>query len=444
MSTARGWWLAILAWTLLRPAGAEEVLTLAQARSLAQEHHPRISEARYRERSAQAAVTEADAAYYPSVVGVGTAAWADAGDTRLAAGAINNPTVFSRTAAGLQGSWMITDFGRTSNIVASARFDAEAGGDAVAQTRQEIQFEVDRTFFTLLQAQAIQRVAQEAVASRQQVVDQTSALARNQLRSQLDIGFAQEALGEARLLEFQSRDEVADGYLELSSLLSQGHLEQRPLDSPAISTDTAVEATMLIDLAMHHSPVISRLKAQREALNHLAQANGDQARPVLSVVGALGYVPTHDDHLSDTYAAAAVNLSVPLFNGFAYSARRDEASNQAKALDRQLADVSATLETDIRIAVMRLGYLREQVAMMRQISDQALLSSHLAASRFRLGSTSIIELNTAQLNQLQSDIGLIRATYDYRIQESLIDRYVGGTDVVVASARGSKPSHGVK
>jgi outer membrane protein len=46
---------------------------------------------------------------------------------------------------------------------------------------------------------------------------------------------------------------------------------------------------------------------------------------------ATGEMPEHDHTLCDNYAAAGVNISVPIFNDGVYRARRDEAALQVEA-----------------------------------------------------------------------------------------------------------------
>ena len=46
-------------------------------------------------------------------------------DSRITAGALNNPIVYNRAAGGLTVSQLITDFGRTHNLVLSAKSNAE-------------------------------------------------------------------------------------------------------------------------------------------------------------------------------------------------------------------------------------------------------------------------------------------------------------------------------
>ena len=52
------------------------------------------------------------------------------------------------------------------------------------------------------------KVAQETVAARQLLVDQITALYNNKLRSEVDVGFVDVNLSQAKLLLLQAQDQV--------------------------------------------------------------------------------------------------------------------------------------------------------------------------------------------------------------------------------------------
>ena len=132
--------------------------------------------------------------------------------TRLAAlGGLNNPTVYSRQSDGVVLNQLITDFGHTYDLTESAKFRANAASDRVAVARAIIVLEVDRTYFDVLRAQAVLRVAQETVKTRQVALDQVSVLVKNQLKSTLDESFDQVALSQAKLLLIQAQSGVQRG-----------------------------------------------------------------------------------------------------------------------------------------------------------------------------------------------------------------------------------------
>jgi hypothetical protein len=96
----------------------------AQERAL--RNHPRISVANLRALGTKEVTREARSSFFPTLTANVTAASGADDNTRLAAGALNNPSVFPRNAEGLILSQLITDFGRTADLTASAKFRAKA------------------------------------------------------------------------------------------------------------------------------------------------------------------------------------------------------------------------------------------------------------------------------------------------------------------------------
>jgi outer membrane protein TolC len=70
-------------------------------------------------------------------------------------------------AQGITLSQLITDSGRTRNLVASSRLQAQASSQTYQATRYDVLLRVNQAYFQALQAQALVKVANETVAARQ-------------------------------------------------------------------------------------------------------------------------------------------------------------------------------------------------------------------------------------------------------------------------------------
>ena len=160
--------------------------------------HPQIAAANYLALAAQEVVKETRSGYFPTANLYGTAVGANSEGTRIMAGGLNNPSVFDRAAGGLQVNQLITDFGRTANLTASSKLQAQAAEPKLELTREQVLLQVDTAYFGALEAQAVLHVAQQTVDTRQLLLDQVTALATNKLRSQLDVSFAQVEFQQAR------------------------------------------------------------------------------------------------------------------------------------------------------------------------------------------------------------------------------------------------------
>ena len=146
---------------------AAPTLTLAEAQSTALRLHPQIASANYLALAAQEAVVEARAGFFPSVNLYGTAVGASAEDARVLAGGLNNPSVFDRAAGGVQVNQILTDFGRTANLTASSKLQAQAQNQNLELTREQVWLQVDTGYFSALAAQAVLHVAQQTVDTGQ-------------------------------------------------------------------------------------------------------------------------------------------------------------------------------------------------------------------------------------------------------------------------------------
>ena len=178
----------------------------------------RVQAAGYLAAVAKAQVTEARSDYYPHAYGSATGVKAE-NDSRIAAGALNNPIIYNRFADGVTVEQLVTDFGRTHELVKSANLHAKAQEENVTTSRADILLQVDGAYFNALKAQAVLQVAQETVKDRQLVSDQVTEMQKNKLKSGLDVSFANVDLAQAQLLLVQAQNDLQASYAELSAAL---------------------------------------------------------------------------------------------------------------------------------------------------------------------------------------------------------------------------------
>ena len=139
--------------------GAPMPLSVKDAEAVALKNNPQISVGRLTALASQQATREVRSALWPQAHVDLTAVDANPG-TRITAGLLNNPTVYQRAAAGATVSQLLTDFGRTTNLVASANLAAKAENQNALATKEQVLLTVDQSFYNALQAQAVLTVAQ--------------------------------------------------------------------------------------------------------------------------------------------------------------------------------------------------------------------------------------------------------------------------------------------
>jgi outer membrane protein len=399
-------------------------LTLAEARRLAVQNNPHISAARSAAQASHQVPLQFRAGLGPSFTGAATGVGADSG-SRLAAGGLNNPAVYSRIAAGVAVSQLITDFGRTRGLVAAADLTAQAQDQVAEASQADIVLSTVRAYFGLERAVAILQVAESTVTARRLVSDQVTALFNGKLKSQLDVSFANVNLAAAQLLLSQARNDVKAGEAALANALGIPTETSFLLAGEAMPEALPDNPDQLVRQALQDRPEIRDLRLEQSAAERFARAEHALNYPTISAAGVTGIVPAGEAAVATRYGAAGINVSIPIFNGGLYRARQSEAELKARAASDRVSDLANRITLDVRVAYLNARTAFERVSLTGQLLTQARLSLDLAQGRYDLGLGSIVELSQAQLNLTSAQLAETAARYDFQALREVVNYQIG-------------------
>jgi outer membrane protein len=399
-------------------------LTLQDAEKLAIANHPHIQASAYLAAAAKAEVTEARSNYYPHAFGSATGVMAE-NNSRIAAGALNNPIIYDRFADGVTVDQLVTDFGRTHQLVKSSKLHAQAEEENVVTSRAEVLWQVDAAYFNALKAQAVLQVAQETVKTRQLVSDQITELQKNKLRSGLDVTFANVNLAQAQLLLVQVQNDLQASFAELSAALGLADQKDFHLIEQPVPAAPPTDLPTLLANAMRNRPEIISQHLDVSSAQSYATAARDLWLPTISATGVAGLTPFREDALAPRYAAGGFNVNIPIFNGRQFNAQHAEARAQAGAREQNLRELQDNVVRDVRKAWLNANSGFQRLGLTQQLLDQANQALDLAQQRYKLGLSSIVELSQAQLNQTQAQIEQASAKYDYEAELSSLNFQIG-------------------
>jgi len=173
-------------------------------------------------------------------------------------------------------------------------------------------------------------------------------------------------------------------------------------------------------------PEILALEFQSESAEKFQKAERDLLFPDVQALGVVGDAPVRNPIISSWYGAVGVNINIPVFNGFLYTARARESSLRAQAVREKLRDLRDRIARDVRTSWLNARTAHDRLAVTRQLLDEANLSLKLAQSRYNLGLGSIVELSQAQLQQTQAEIANVQAGYDYRLALAVLQYQTTG------------------
>jgi outer membrane protein len=399
-------------------------LTLAEAERLAVQNNPALTAAKYTAAAAGQVQAEYHAAYSPSFTGSLTGVGADNG-SRLAAGALNNPVVYNRLGTGLTVSQMVTDFGRTGNLVEMAKLNAQAQDEVANTTRAQILLAVGRGYFSVLRSQALLDVARQTITQRQLVVDQVSALAESKMKSTLDVSFANVNLSEAKLLESQAINDLKSAQAELATAMGLPNEAGFDVSEESMPPQLPDKIDDLLRTAIANRPELRDLRLEESAAERFVKAEHALFFPSVGIVGSAGFAPAAFETVPGRYGAVGVNLNIPIFNGGLFRARQTEAELKAKAAGQRINDVENRVARDVRVAYLNSTTAYDRMGLTKQLLDNAQQALDLSQTRYDAGLGSIVELSQAQLNLTTAQIANTSARYDYQAQRVILDYQTG-------------------
>ena len=130
--------------------------------------------------------------------------------------------------------------------------------------------------------------------------------------------------------------------------------------------------------------------------------------------------------MPDNYVVGGIELSLPLFAGGFYKARQHEAELRAQSDNEFVRSLENNIVRDVHIAWLDKNTAQEQLRTTEELVRNAAEAYNLADARYRVGSSSIVELSQSQLGLTSAQIAAANARYNFLIQQSKLSYVIGG------------------
>lgn len=406
------------------PAGIDGPrLTVEEAEQKALRNNPSISIARLLALAQGQVTREARSIEMPQAASDLDAVDAHA-NSRITGGdisrALTSSRMLNKAAAGLTVSQLITDFGRTHNLVKSAQSSARAQLESQRATELDIKLAVDQAFYQALTAQAVLKVAQITLAQRQATGAQVGALTRSKVKSDLDLSFANLQIAQANLLLLDAENGEASTMAALNDILGSEQDQQYVLvdETGGNPPPAPADPESMVQQAFAQRPDLASLNDRFLSARQYATAQRDLKLPTISALASGGGTPVRggdgDMIMSSWYMGAGVNVNIPVFNGFLFSAEAKEARYRAGEAQQQVRSLRDNVARDVRTAVFNAQTAFQRIGVTQDELNQANFALDLAQARYKFGLSSIVELTQAQLAQTQAEIDNANARYSYQ------------------------------
>jgi len=343
----------------------------------------------------------------------------------------------------------VQPFGKNLAQRRAARAQVTAAQAEEDRAAIEIGFQVTRTFFDILLAEELTKVASDSLDQLGRQCDRArklfeagSAPRFDLLRAQVQFAAAKPALIKA----IRSRDSAMADLMQLL----HGDIAAIPAligsfpTSPPELPRTEEEA---LTLAIRRRPDLASAIASEEAARRQVEAAKEALQPSLALTGTLertrgSRVPAAE--YSDNWSVG-MSLQYPFFDSGLSKAQAKEASANREQALRLLESTLATLRADIRKARLLLGEAEEVIASQVKNVEQAQEALTIAQTAYETGAKTSLDVLDAQLALTQARTVYSQALHDRAIAVAQYQKALGllepfiPNDFVVKRSVQSKP-----
>jgi outer membrane protein len=430
-SLALGTLLALLA-TAGPPAGAQEsppapprtapapgqVLSLPEAIELALRQQPTIRAALESRNAAAARVPQARSGFLPRVDSV-----TSAGRSQSFSSSLNQSFQSNSISTVLQGRQLLYDFGKTGALVDEAQAGLRLSDAELERVREIVVLNVRLSYYQLLQARRLVRVADAQVARAELNLRSARGFFEVGTKPKSDVTRAEVDVANASVAQIRARNLVRLAEVNLANALGLEATTPVAIQDVLDYEPITVDPKALVAEALANRPELAQARARTDAAR--AQLSGARAGflPDLTVTGSYG-LASNDPPLREVWSVTG-NLSWNLFQGFFTASRVQETRALVEAARANYDALELQVRLDVEQAYITVVEAGERIGATGKAVESARENLRLAQGRYDAGVGTILDLTTAQLDLTNAEADQVRALTDHKLALATLDRAVG-------------------
>lgn len=307
------------------------------------------------------------------------------------------------------------------------------------QSNAEVVTSIRRAYYDVLIATEKRKLVEQSIARWEEARKDTNALFQQGVAADLDTLKAWLSVENLRpdLIRAQNMESIAA--TNLKRVMGIDQETPLTLTSSLAFREIAVPKSVAAAYgeALDKRPDVRSLSLQAEAENAKVMAARSEGLPVLSAFGQLEAQTQFNDgeSVSSTRwpvsSTAGLQLSVPIFSGFATSARIQQAKIERLKTRTRYEDLKSQVRADVEVRLSNVIEARKRIDVQSKTIAVAERSYRITMLRLREGIGSRLELTDAELQLDTAKTNYLQAVYDYLVATAELEKSLGRIDPAV-------------
>lgn len=354
----------------------------------------------------------------------------------LALNASDNHNLSGSTAGTNQGSigltlsYLLYDFGsRAANLenarqlLAAASATQDSTVQAVFLSSVQAYYQTQATQAALDAATESERAAKESLAAAEARYKTGNATPADKLQ-------AQTAYSQATLNRITANGSLKNSQGALANILGRDanlHVELEPGNTTVIPSNFEDDINALIATARQHRPDLQAAEAQVKAAEASVDAARAAGRPTISLSASANQL--NNGNLNSHGSSVGINLSLPIFSGYAPTYRIRAAEAQADVKSSQFEQLRHQVALDVWTAYQNLTTATQSLRTTADLLSSAEQSERVALARYKAGVGSILDVLNAQSALASARQQRIQSTFNWNTSRASLAQTVGNLDI---------------
>ena len=417
---------SICAIFLFSNLNAKDIL-LEELINTAIQNNSNIKISKYKEEIKDANYESSKAGYLPRVSAVGEVAKYDI------KGSNSNQVEDNVTGFSLSANQLIYDFGKTSNIIDSAKEDYLASNFETVKNISFTVLKIKEAYYNILSSFQQINLAKESIKIDELHLVQAEKYYKAGVRTLIDVTDAQLKLSNSKLELIQAQYNLKNAQTKLISILGIDETQKidiknaQEITSLAKSLEvTNLQLENLLSKGYENRPELKMFEKQINAQKLKLKSNRAEYYP------RVDFDATYSDKDSDKItsvdvrqATAGVYLKWDLYTGDSTQSNIKSSLASLNSLKQQLTQEKLQIKEDITNAYFKLKESEESINIALLSVDLSTVKLDLANKRYQAGLNDLVELNESKLQYTQAKSNLINTYYSYLSSKANLDYAIG-------------------
>ncbi len=318
--------------------------------------------------------------------------------------------------------------GRLTSGYKQAKYNFRSTEEAVRQSKHITVFNAKKAFYGYLLTKDFVQVAEEAVDVAEKHLENVKSLYRVGMASKFDLLRSEVQVANLKPQLIRARNNLKIAELSLKILLGLDLSQPIEIKGYLTYEPFVPDLEESVSEAMLKRPEISQLRYQKQMAGQGLKLARASNLPSIALSATYNFWADQLNFRKDTWQSFyAVNLvfTIPLFNGFATSARVAQSKAMIKELDFTQKGLIDTIKFEVRQAILRLEEAKESLLSQEKNVEQAQESLRIAELNFSEGLATTLDISSAQAALSQAKTNYSQALYDYVMSLAELEKAMG-------------------